>query len=66
MKRKPFALMFIKECKSILYPFILKEQEIKNCFPLKSLNKFKLDKLYIYKPRKKSRFKPFRFPFKYP
>jgi hypothetical protein len=58
--------MFTRECKSILYPFILKEQETKNCFPLINLNKFKLDKLYIYKPRKESRFKLLRFPLKYP
>jgi hypothetical protein len=58
--------MFAKKCKLILYPFILKEEEIKNCFPLKSLNKFKLNKLYIYKLKKKSRFKPLRFPLKYP
>jgi hypothetical protein len=37
--------MFIKKYKLIPYPFILKEQETKNCFPLKSLNKFKLNKL---------------------
>jgi hypothetical protein len=58
--------VFIKECKLIPYPFILKEQETKNCFPPISLNKFKLDKLHICKPRKESRFKPFRFPLKYP
>jgi hypothetical protein len=57
--------MSIKECKLILYPFILKEQEIKNCFPFKSLNKFKLNKLQVRKPRKESRLKPFRFPFKH-
>jgi hypothetical protein len=57
--------VFTRECKSIPYPFILKEQEIKNCFPLKSLNKFKLDKLQVRKPRKESRFKPFRFPLKH-
>jgi hypothetical protein len=58
--------MFIKECKLIPYPFILKEQEIKNCFPLKSLNKFKLNKLYIRKLKKESRLKPLYFPLKYP
>jgi hypothetical protein len=58
--------MFIKEYKSIPYLFILREQEIKNCFPLINLNKFKLNKLYIYKLKKESCFKPFRFPFKYP
>jgi hypothetical protein len=57
--------MFTKECKSIPHPFILKEQEIKNYFPLKSLNKFKLDKSQVYKPRKESRLKPFHFPFKH-
>jgi hypothetical protein len=57
--------MSIKECKLILYPFILKEQEIKNCFLLKSLNKSKLDKLQVYKLKKESRFKPLRFPLKY-
>jgi hypothetical protein len=57
--------MSIKECKLILYPFILKEQEIKNCFLLKSLNKSKLDKLQVYKLRKESRLKPFYFPFKH-
>jgi hypothetical protein len=57
--------MFIKEYKLIPYPFILKEQETKNCFPLKSLNKSKLDKLQVYKLKKESRFKPFRFPLKY-
>jgi hypothetical protein len=58
--------MFIKECKSIPHPFILKEQETKNYFSLKSLNKFKLDKSHICKLKKESRFKPLRFPFKYP
>jgi hypothetical protein len=58
--------MFTSKCKSILHLFILKEQGIKNCFPLKSLNKFKLNKLYICKLKKESRFKPLRFPFKYP
>jgi hypothetical protein len=57
--------MFTSKCKSIPYPFILKEQGIKNCFPLKSLNKFKLNKSYIRKLKKESRFKPLRFPFKY-
>jgi hypothetical protein len=57
--------MSIKECKSIPYPFILKEQETKNCFPLKSLNKSKLDKLQVYKLRKESCLKPLYFPFKY-
>jgi hypothetical protein len=57
--------MFIKEYKSIPYPFILKEQETKNCFSLKSLNKFKLNKLQVYKLKKESRLKPFRFPLKY-
>jgi hypothetical protein len=57
--------MFARECKSIPHPFILKEQETKNCFPLKSLNKFKLNKLQVYKPKKESRLKPLRFPFKY-
>jgi hypothetical protein len=57
--------MFTKECKLIPYPFILKEQETKNCFPLKSLNKFKLNKLHICKPRKESCLKPLRFPLKY-
>jgi hypothetical protein len=57
--------VFIKECKSIPYLFILKEQETKNCFLLKSLNKFKLDKLQVYKLKKESCFKLLRFPLKY-
>jgi hypothetical protein len=57
--------MFTREYKSILYPFILSKQETKNCFPLISLNKFKLNKLYIYKPKKESRFKPLYFPLKH-
>jgi hypothetical protein len=57
--------MSIKECELILYLFILKEQEIKNCFPLKSLNKFKLNKLQVYKLKKESCLKPLRFPLKY-
>jgi hypothetical protein len=57
--------MFTRKCKSIPYLFILKEQKIKNCFLLKSLNKFKLNKLQVYKLKKESRFKPLRFPFKY-
>jgi hypothetical protein len=57
--------MSIKECKSIPYLFILKEQETKNCFPLKSLNKFKLNKLQVRKLKKESRLKPFHFPFKH-
>jgi hypothetical protein len=57
--------MFIKECKLIPYLFILKEQETKNCFPLKSLNKFKLNKLQVYKLKKESRLKPLRFPLKH-
>jgi hypothetical protein len=57
--------MFIKEYKSIPYPFILKEQETKNCFSLKSLNKFKLNKLQVYKLKKESCLKPFYFPLKH-
>jgi hypothetical protein len=58
--------MFIKEYKLIPHLFILSEQEIKNCFPLISLNKFKLNKSHICKLKKESRFKPLRFPLKYP
>jgi hypothetical protein len=57
--------MSTRECKSILHLFILREQETKNYFPLRSLNKFKLNKLQVYKPRKESCLKPFRFPLKY-
>jgi invasion protein IalB len=57
--------VFIKECKLIPHPFILREQEIKNCFPFKSLNKFKLDKSQVYKLKKESRLKPLRFPLKH-
>jgi hypothetical protein len=57
--------MSIKECKSIPHLFILKEQGIKNCFPLKSLNKFKLNKLQVRKPRKESCLKPLHFPLKH-
>jgi hypothetical protein len=57
--------MSIKECKSIPHPFILKEQETKNCFPLKSLNKSKLNKSQVRKLKKESRLKPFRFPLKH-
>jgi hypothetical protein len=58
--------MFTRKCKSIPYPFILREQETKNCFPLINLNKFKLNKLHIYKLKKESCFKLLYFPFKYP
>jgi hypothetical protein len=58
--------MSTSKYKSIPYPFILKEHRIKNCFPLKSLNKFKLNKSHIYKLKKEFCFKPFRFPLKYP
>jgi hypothetical protein len=57
--------MFTRECKSIPHPFILREQETKNCFPPRSLNKSKLDKSQVRKPRKESRLKPLRFPLKY-
>ena len=58
--------MFIKEYNLILYLFILREEGIKNYILLKSLNKFKLDKLYIYKPKKESFLRLSYFPLKYP
>ena len=66
IKRKLFTLIFIKEYNLILYLFILREEGIKNYILLRSLNKSKLDKLYIYKIKKESFFKLPYFPLKYP
>ena len=57
MKRKPFTLVSAKEYNLILHLFILREEGIKNYILLRSLNKSKLDKLYIYKLKKESFFK---------
>ena len=62
MKRKPFALVSAKEYKSILYPFILRDEEIKNYGPPISLDKSKPDKSHIYKPRKESQPRLPHFP----
>ena len=58
--------MSTKEYNLIPYLFILREEGIKNCILLRSLDKSKLDKLYIYKPRKESFPRLPYFPLKYP
>ena len=58
--------MFIKEYNLILYLFILREEGIKNYILLKSLNKSKLDKLYIRKLKKESFPRLPYFPPEYP
>ena len=66
MKRKLFALVSTKEYNLIPYLFILREEGIKNYILLKSLDKSKLDKLYIRKPKKESFLRLPYFPLKYP
>ena len=66
IKRKPFALVSAKEYRSIPYPFILRVQETKNCFPPNSLDKSKPDRSHVRKPRKESRPRLPRFPSESP
>ena len=66
MKRKLFALVSTKEYNLIPHLFILREEGIKNYVLLRSLDKSKLDKSYIRKPKKESFLKLPRFPPKYP
>ena len=58
--------MSTKEYNLIPYPFILREEGIKNYILLRSLDKSKLDKLYIYKSKKESFLRLLYFPLKYP